>query len=64
MTLLSDCYKLGKGNFPGIPKQGSESTWVGIYFNKYSTGKYDPKQPEERIVELMDNDDVTKYSGI
>lgn len=36
----------------------------GIFYNKYGAGKYDPKQFEKQIVNLMDNEDVTKYSGI
>jgi len=36
----------------------------GIFYNKYKDDKYDPKQLEARIVELMDNEDVTKFSGI
>jgi len=29
----------------------------GIFYNKYSEGKYDSKQLEARIVELMENKD-------
>lgn len=36
----------------------------GIYYNKYGADKYDPKQLEIRVVELMEDDDVTKHSGI
>jgi len=37
--------------------------WGGFY-NKYGDKKYDPKEFEARIVELIDNEDVTKHSGI
>lgn len=36
----------------------------GIFYNKFSTGKYDPKALEARIVELLDDDDVTNQKGI
>lgn len=36
----------------------------GIFYNKYGTGKYDPKQLEARIVELLDDEDVSNQKGI
>ena len=36
----------------------------GILYNRYKDGKYDPKTLEARIVALMEDDDVTKKSGI
>ena len=36
----------------------------GLLYNKYGTGNYDPKQLESRIVELMEDEDVTKNSDI
>jgi hypothetical protein len=36
----------------------------GLFFNRYGIGKYDPKQLESRIAELMEDEDVTKNSGI
>jgi CRISPR/Cas system Type II protein with McrA/HNH and RuvC-like nuclease domain len=36
----------------------------GIYFNKYSSGKYDPKKLESRFVELLEDEDVTNQKGI
>jgi hypothetical protein len=36
----------------------------GIFYNKFGTGKYDPKALEQKIIELIDDDDVTKKSGI
>ena len=36
----------------------------GVYYNKYSQNNYDPKTLESRIADLMQDDDVTKKSGI
>ncbi len=36
----------------------------GIYFNKYGTAAHDPKAYEKRIVELIDDEDVTNQRGI
>lgn len=36
----------------------------GIMYNKYSQKTYDPKKLEERISELMQDDDITKRAGI
>ncbi len=52
-----------KAIFPKYRKEMKGLEW-GIFYNKYSTGKYDPKQLEARIVELMEDEDVTKHSGI
>lgn len=52
-----------KATFPNYRKEMKGLPW-GIYFNKYGSGQYDPKQFEARIVELMEDDDVSKNSGI
>lgn len=52
-----------KAIFPKYRKEMKGLEW-GIFYNKYSEGKYDPKQLEARIVDLMEDDDVTKNSGI
>lgn len=36
----------------------------GIYYNKYGSGKYDPKTLEKRIVELLDDEDISNQKGI
>ena len=36
----------------------------GLLYNKYGDKGYDPKKLEEQIVKLMQDDDVTKRSGI
>lgn len=52
-----------KATFPNYRKEMKGLDW-GILYNKYGMGKYDPKQLETRIVELMQDDDITKFSGI
>lgn len=49
--------------FPNYRKEMKGLEW-GIYYNKHASGRYDPKEFEKRIVELMEDDDVTKNSGI
>lgn len=49
--------------FPNYRKEMKGLEW-GVFYNKYSAGKYDPKQFEARIVDLMQDDDISKYSGI
>lgn len=36
----------------------------GIFYNKYGSGKYDPKTLESRIVELLDDEDISNQKGI
>lgn len=52
-----------KATFPNYRKEMKGLDW-GIFFNKYGTGKYDPKQLEARIVDLMQDEDISSYSGI
>ena len=49
--------------FPNYRKEMKGLPW-GIYYNKYSQNSYDPKVLEQRIVDLMEDDDVTKNSGV
>lgn len=49
--------------FPKYRKEMKGLDW-GIFYNKYGAGKYDAKQLEARIVELMEDEDVSKQSGI
>lgn len=53
-----------KATFPVYRSKEMKGLDWGVFYNKYGTGKYDPKQLEERIIDLMDNEDVTKHSGI
>ncbi len=49
--------------FPNYRKEMKGLDW-GIFYNKYETGKYDAKTLENRIVELLEDEEVTKPSGI
>lgn len=49
--------------FPKYRREMKGLDW-GIFYNKYNTGKYDAKQLESRVVELLEDEDVTKHSGI
>lgn len=53
-----------KATFPHYRGKLMKGLDWGIYYNKYSFGKYDPKALEARIVELLDDDDVTSQKGI
>lgn len=53
-----------KATFPVYRGREMKGLDWGIFYNKYGHGKYDPKFLEGRIIELMDNEDVTKFSGI
>lgn len=48
--------------FPKYRKEMKGLDW-GVFYNKYGAGKYDAKQFEARIVELMEDEDI-KQSGI
>ena len=52
-----------KALFTEYRKEMKGLEW-GIFYNKYKNGKYDPKQLESRIIELMEDEDITKNSGI
>jgi hypothetical protein len=52
-----------KATFPNYRKEMKGLEW-GVFYNKYGEGNYDPKQLESRITELMEDEDVTKNSGI
>lgn len=52
-----------KATFKIYRKEMKGLDW-GIFYNKHRDGKYDPKVLEDRIVELMEDEDVTKNSGI
>lgn len=49
--------------FPKYRKEMKGLEW-GVYYNKFSKNNYDPKNLEEKIAALMQDDDVTKKSGI
>lgn len=53
-----------KATFPNYRGKLMKGLDWGIYYNKYGSGKYDPKILEARIVELLDDDDVSNQRGI
>jgi hypothetical protein len=52
-----------KAIFPVYRREMKGLDW-GIYYNKYSNNPHDPKKLENQIAELMEDDDVTKPSGV
>ena len=52
-----------KVTFPHYRREMKGLDW-GIFYNKFGSGSYDPKTLEKRIVELMEDEDVSKHSGI
>lgn len=49
--------------FPIYRREMKGLDW-GIYYNKFGQNKYDPTVFEQRIIRLIDDDDVQKVSGI
>ena len=49
--------------FPNYRREMKGLDW-GIFYNKHSMKNYDPKSLESKLKELMEDDDVTKNSGI
>lgn len=52
-----------KVTFPNYRREMKGLEW-GVYFNKFGAGRYDPKSLEQQIVALMEDEDVTKKSGV
>ncbi len=52
-----------KVTFPNYRREMKGLDW-GLYYNKFGAGKYDPKDLENKILALIDNDDVTRHAGI
>ena len=53
-----------KVTFPTYRKKQMQGLDWGIYYNKYGTGKYDPKALEKQIAALLDDEDVSNQKGI
>lgn len=53
-----------KATFPTYRKNLMKGLDWGIFYNKFEPNKYDPKVLESRIVELLDDEDVTNQKGI
>jgi hypothetical protein len=49
--------------FPNYRKEMKGLEW-GLLYNKYGAEKHDPKKLEARIIDLMQDEDITKFSGI
>lgn len=49
--------------FPNYRSEMKGLDW-GLYYNKFGSGKYDPKALESKIVALMEDEDVTRTAGI
>jgi hypothetical protein len=52
-----------RATFPNTRKEMKGLEW-GIFYNQYGSRKYDPKALELKIVELMEDEDVTRNSGV
>lgn len=52
-----------KTTFPVYRREMKGLDW-GVFYNKHGSGSYDPKVLEARISVLMEDEDVTKHSGI
>lgn len=53
-----------KVTFPNYRAKLMKGLDWGIYYNKFGTKNLDPKKLEARIVELLDDEDVTNQKGI
>jgi hypothetical protein len=52
-----------KVTFPNYRREMKGLEW-GLYYNKFGSGKYDPKDLEKKIVPLMEDEDVTRCAGV
>ena len=53
-----------KATFPTFRKKLMSGLDWGIYYNKYGTTAHDPKAYEKRIIELLDDEDISNQKGI
>ena len=53
-----------KATFPTYRSKEMKGLDWGIFFNKFGKGNYDPKKLEAQITYLLDDEEVTKHSGI
>lgn len=53
-----------KATFPTYRKKQMQGQEWGFYYNEYKDNAYDPKQLEARIVELLEDEDVSNLKGI
>ena len=52
-----------KVTFPNYRREMKGLDW-GLYYNKFGSEKHGPKAFENKIVALIDDDDVTRHAGI
>ncbi len=52
-----------KATFPKYRREMKGFEW-GVFYNVYGNNNYDPHQLEARIIDLMQDDDITRYAGI
>jgi hypothetical protein len=52
-----------KVTFPNYRREMKGLAW-GLYYNKFGSGKYDPKALESKIITIMEDEDVTFPAGI
>jgi hypothetical protein len=52
-----------KATFPKYRREMKGLEW-GVFYNAYGNNNYDPNQLEARIIDLMQDDDITRYAGI
>lgn len=53
-----------KAVFPNFRKKLMSGLEWGLFYNKYSCKQYDPKAFENRILELLDDEDISNQRGI
>lgn len=53
-----------QATFPEKRKKLMNGLEWGVFYNKYGKNPYDPKTLEKRIVELLDDEDVSNQKGI
>ena len=53
-----------KATFPNLRKKLMCGLDWGIFYNKYGNNAYDPHELENRIIELLDDEDVSNQKGI
>lgn len=53
-----------KATFPNYRKKLMQGLEWGLYYNKYASNSYDPKEFEKIIIKLLDDEDVSNQRGI
>ncbi len=53
-----------KATFPTYRKKLMQGLEWGIFYNKFHTNSYDPKKLEKRIVDLLEDEDISNQKGI